>query len=205
MRTYLVNTTAFVHLANGIVHSIPVSFDVQCEPEDARQKIFEVLKGASVSFNFDKDKDVRDVPVILFRTEACYGSGVRDIMEIIRHEVEELGNVDIPNYILNHYPLPEELQSKLAEFITFCEYGACPFDEGLFREILDAVGKHKGVPVRYGLWLATEETVKECYLDGGDGAIDAYPTSPVILSDLGPDGMLFGYAEFPEKIHGPEH
>lgn len=200
MRIYLVNTTAYIHLPNSIVHSFPVSFDVRCEPGESQQKIFETLKGAGISFNWDKEKDVREVPEVLYRTEAYSGSGVRDIMEIIRFEVDELGNVDIPNFILNHYSLSEELQSKLAEFITYCKHGAYTFDENMFRQILDTIGKQKGTPIRYGIWLAEKEIVEQDYLLGVEGEINAYKTSPIILSDLGPDGFLFAYAEMPRII-----
>lgn len=59
--------------------------------------------------------------------------------------------------------------------------------------------------VKYALWLADEETVmdKECgyerYIDDECG-VEAYETGPIVLSELGYDGTLYGYAEMPEAI-----
>ena len=139
---------------------------------------------------------------VLYRNESCYGSGVRDVIDIIHHEYHALGNTDIFEYCLNNYNLSEGLKENLrqdiswfeSEFQRCGEYPSSLNDdiENLIRELSALTGKE----IRYALWLAPENTVRELY-DGTDGNIDAYETSEIILSDLGPDGILFAYQDNP--------
>lgn len=203
MRTYLVNTTAIIRLGNGTEHAFPISIEVRCEPEDSQQEIFKAMKNASLGFRSYGKNDIEEIPEVLYRTEEYSGSGVRDIMEIIENEVCELGNADIPKYMLEHYAFPEELQSMLQTIKDQCEFGINPTREQthkIFRVALDQIGSQRGMKITCGLWLAGRDEVEEHYLRGEDGKIDAYQTSPVILSDLGPEGYLFAYPEEPKKI-----
>lgn len=142
----------------------------------------------------------------LYRTESYSGSGVRDIRDVINYEMAELQNTDIPQYVLGHYALPDELRKELEDILSLEPTGEYPFtgDRGQLLNTIDAllkeVGDLKGTPVRYGLWLAPYETVRLRYCQPGGRDIDRYPTSDVILSDLGQDGILFGYGEQPRKI-----
>lgn len=48
--------------------------------------------------------------------------------------------------------------------------------------------------------MADRETVIELY-DGTEDNISEYETSEAVISDLGGDGVLFGYEEMPEEIN----
>ena len=142
---------------------------------------------------------------ILYRNDSCYGSGVRDVFDVIHHEYHALGNTDIFEYCLNHYNLSEGLKKNLRQDIgwfenEFQKYGEYPCSlnddiENLIRELSALTGKE----IRYALWLASETTVHELYY-GDDGNILAYETSDVVLSFLEEDGALFGYPELPKPL-----
>lgn len=66
--------------------------------------------------------------------------------------------------------------------------------------IIAEVSKQTKIDVKYGLWLADRETVIELY-DGTEDNISEYETSEAVISDLGGDGVLFGYEEMPEEIN----
>lgn len=123
--------------------------------------------------------------MIEYRTESCYGSGVRDLAAILTYEIEELGN--------------DGTLDELAErgLIPNIEPDAEPNEEigdTVVREINKATGRN----FKYGLWLASEDAVRNLY-DGSD-SIDAYETSDTVLIDLGYDGRLYAYETLPEPI-----
>ena len=144
-------------------------------------------------------------PPYLYRTESCSGSGVRDVIDVIHYEMAELQNTDIPVYVLEHYAFPEDLETELRDILSLADDEDYPFtfDRGHFLDVVsrmvDEIGRQKGIPVRYALWLAEEDVVRNRYNLPG-GTVDRYSVSPVVLSDLGPDGILFGYAEMPAKM-----
>ena len=144
-------------------------------------------------------------PSFLYRTESFSGSGVRDVIDVIHYEIADLGNTDIPIYVLKNYNFPEELEKELRDILSLAGDEDYPFtfDRGHFLDVVarmvDEIGRQKGVSVKYALWLADEDVVRNWYNLSG-GSIDKYPVSPVVLSDLGPEGALFGYAEMPTKM-----
>ena len=78
------------------------------------------------------------------------------------------------------------------------------YDEIYWQEVQEAledVFMHDlPIRVRYALWLAPSDTVIEHYARPG-GRIDAYDVSDaIVLSDLGYDGVLFGFEKNPEPI-----
>ena len=131
---------------------------------------------------------------------------MRGIRDIIEYEMAELRNADIPRYVLGRYALSDGLRKDLEDILALEESGEYPFtgDRGQLLDTIDAllkeVGDLKGTPVRYGLWLAPYETVRLRYCSPGSRDIDRYQTSDIVLSDLGEDGILFGYGEQPRKI-----
>lgn len=142
----------------------------------------------------------------LYRTESYAGSKVREIRDIIEYEMAELRNTDIPRYVLSSYALSDGLRKDLEDILALEESGEYPFTGGrgdlldTIDALLKEVGDLTGTPVRYGLWLAPYETVRLRYCSLGSRDIDRYPTSDIVLSDLGEDGILFGYGEQPRKI-----
>ncbi len=137
-------------------------------------------------------------PATLFRTENYSGSGQRDLEKIIAFEMEELGNTDIPEYILTHYNLPDNIKKDLKLTLKSKDNGEYPFvsDRKSFKKLihdtLDTIAEQIGFQPRLGLWLANKDAVQTLY-GGTEEDIQEYPTSPCILSDLGEDGILFGY------------
>lgn len=150
-----------------------------------------------------------DMSHIGYRNEACFGAGVRDALSVIVHEICELGNDDILEYAVNGVGVTDSTRVLLNGLL-----GRLAGDDADRENLTDAVAdaaralladlsSTAGFNIRYALWLADRDSVKRNY--GGDEAgsdVKAYRTSPVILSDLGPDGILFGYGEEPEPIAG---
>ena len=140
---------------------------------------------------------------LLYRTENYSGAGVRDLSEIISYEMTELRNRDIPEYILENYDLPKELKKELKRMLALDEEYPFTFDRDEFEttmnKVVEEIGRQKGLHLRYGLWLAEVETVLLRY-NGTVADTFAHGTSPVVLSNLGPDGVLFAYEELPTGI-----
>lgn len=125
--------------------------------------------------------------MIEYRTESCYGSGVRGLADILTHEIEELGNEEILDDLVANGLLTD----AALEVGPHEEIG-----DAVVREMNLATGKE----FKYGLWLASKEAVRLLY-DGSEDDIDAYETSDTVLVDLGYDGRLYAYETMPEPIH----
>ena len=140
---------------------------------------------------------------LLFRTENYSGTGVRDLSDIISYEMTELRNRDIPEYVLAHYDLPKKLRRKLEDMLALNEEYPFVFDRDEFEttmeKVIQEIGRQKGLNLHYGLWLAEVGNVLLRY-NGTVADTFAYGTSPVVLSNLGPDGVLFAYEELPTSI-----
>lgn len=138
---------------------------------------------------------------IMYRSEDSYGSGVRDIIQIMVYEIYELGNTDILEYISEHY-LDAEDKKVVAQLIMMIESGDELSEddiENLCEELVDKINKKTNHNLKYALWLADKNVVEDMYAYDTLN-IDAYNTSDVILSDLGYDGILFAYDEEPQPI-----
>ena len=140
---------------------------------------------------------------ILYRCETCYGSGVRNAEDVILHEIFELRNTDILCYCLDKYGLTRMGFNRTLESLIKATDNGDELDEEEIRLVVKDLLKHieaiTGHAVRFALWLTTKQAAKELY-EGTEESLDAYHTGPVILSDLGEDGILFGYESNPEKI-----
>lgn len=138
---------------------------------------------------------------IMYRSEDSYGSGVRDILDIMTFEIYELKNIDILEYTLDHYlqnsNIEETVENMIADIEIFNEeevYKVC-------KLIINEINKQTDHNLKYALWLAEYDAVSNIY-SFNESSIEAYNTSDIILSDLGYDGILFGYDEKPEPIEG---
>ena len=143
------------------------------------------------------------IPQILYRTEQYSGSGKRDAVDVLTFEVFDLRNTDILEYCLSHYDLRRMHFDITIRTLMDIIQDNDDVEEKDIRTIMKDLLKHielnTGHCIRYILWLASKDEVKDNY-EGTEGCIDAYKTGPVILSDLGNDGILFGYDNLPEKI-----
>ena len=151
---------------------------------------------------------------VMFRTETFSGSGVRRLADIIEHEMSELRNKDIPQYVLNHYKdrlsgalrtdfeiiLGEDPNGLYPYIGDGCGRGASGRNDlrRLISGMIAAVGGN--THLNYGLWLASRKEVIDHYTVTPGDCIDAYPVSPFIFSDLGADGILFGYELRPMNL-----
>lgn len=136
---------------------------------------------------------------VMYRSEDSYGSGVRDILDIMTFEIYELKNIDILEYTLDHYlqnsNIKETVENMIADIEIFSEeevYKIC-------KLIINEINKQTDHNLKYALWLAEYDAVSNIY-SFDESSIEAYNTSDIILSDLGYDGILFGYGEEPELI-----
>ena len=138
---------------------------------------------------------------IKYRTEMSVTSE-RRALPLMLFEITELHNTDILEYVRDHYDLPRILKQNTDEYIqTIAEIE--PGDdvvEYLLKEILGCIEDETGVKVEFALWLASKKAVKEFY-EGNERTIYGYDTTgSVILSDLGYDGTLYGFAELPQSV-----
>lgn len=155
----------------------------------------------------------------LWRNEE-FSNKVRTAKEVIMFEVFELGNVDIPDTVYQNYIVPNKkhLQScGFSEAINRIELFANEENalclnkdqdlldkepeqcEQFANDILSIVKAITGINVKYVLWLADKQAVKQFY-GGNDENILEYETSHIILSNLGWQGYLFGYTDMPRPV-----
>lgn len=143
--------------------------------------------------------------MLRYRTETFSGIGPRDAAEVMAFETFELGNTDIPEYLCSHQlkgsSLAPALESITKELDDNGFVDDMSWDEKVdfFREVLGDLSKVAGVNITHALWLADPNTVLNFYGKDLtlDSYIDAYEPGPVILTDLGHDGTLYGYGHDP--------
>lgn len=145
----------------------------------------------------------RNNATIKYRSESYSGSMVREISDVIRFEVFELGNTDILEYIKRYFPRNSSIVQRLADIIDellrngyvddFSEADQLQFVNFMISELNQILGKK----VCYALWLADHAAVLAFY--GAD--VEEYETGTIILSDLGAEGVLYGYENYPEPVN----
>lgn len=139
-----------------------------------------------------------------FRTESFSGSKVRKAIDVMKYEIFDLGNTDILK-TLKTTILKNSIFIKEIEKIEF-ELEENGYVDDLFenekldfcQKILDEIHFVTNKKIKYALWLADLEIVKK-YYKGSNSNIDIYKTTNIILSNLGLDGILYGYEEMPIK------
>ena len=147
---------------------------------------------------------------IMYRSESFSGSGVYEVKKVIEFEICILGNIDILDYCLEHYNLTPTLKESLSELMDFIEKDNVIIEDlddptkidytyYLIDRLVDEISMLVGHPIKYAIWLADLDTVREIYSDSDDD-IEAYEISDVVLSDLGEDGKLFGYETFAQSM-----
>lgn len=119
--------------------------------------------------------------MLRYRTETFSGIGPRDAADVMAFETFELGNTDIPEYLCSHQlkgsSLAPALESITKELDDNGFVDDMSWDEKVdfFREVLGDLSKVAGVNITHA----------------------AYEPGPVILTDLGHDGALYGYDHDP--------
>lgn len=129
-----------------------------------------------------------------YRTESVSGSGVRDLMDIIRYEVIELRNSQTLEYCHKKFDMvgdiPDPMSEESDEILEIRL-------EAWIYELWGRIGEK----YQYALWLTTKDNVKEFY-DGTDEDIDEYYIKKnwIVLDDGGVDGILFAMPKRPEPV-----
>lgn len=155
-----------------------------------------------------------------YRTEAFFGSGIRDAVEVMAYEINTLGNTDILRTLgeglLRDTATGKEMLS-IAEQLTSDGEGAEDlfYIKDLCRTALKEIEAKTGVQVKYVLWLADYDDVLNKFWawafgiydssqpvpEPEEGEIEAYEIGPVILSSGdGDGGMLYGYSSLPQPL-----
>lgn len=139
-----------------------------------------------------------------YRSEIPYGSGVRNLKELIAFEISELGNSDIVLFFNEVYKLnldSEYDENSNKELDLMIQENYSYYTEKIINFITKKFNcKSSNLNA---VWLATKEAVSEFYCKGySDKNIDEYilPSKYLIISDLGFDGTLIAYTEQP-TIH----
>ena len=133
-----------------------------------------------------------------YRSEDCYGSGVREIKAVIAYETSELGNSDIWEYCLEHYQLSSRTRELAADILSTLDDGGCLYellDDAIDSLILDLTSSF-GFEPRFCLWLSDYDSVSYYY---GKPTTKCQPSS-AILSDLEDEGTLYAYFNEPEEL-----
>ena len=140
-------------------------------------------------------ESINKYPKILYRSESSLNSE-RDAISVMKFEIEELENEDIFDYVLDNYKLSKQLKNDIKNYIDDREGNL----KNILENILFELKKQTGKNIKYVLWLAEKDTVIDMY-DGEENGIDVYETKDgVVLSDLGYDGILFGFEKLPKPI-----
>ena len=153
--------------------------------------------------------------MIRYRTETFSGLGERNAAEVMSYETFEMGNVDILETLINTiFKDRLEINERCFYYMNAINNSGLDemptFEEGVkfFQEVLTEIKAATGHEIKYALWLADLDDVKDKSFYGkyieSDDDIDAYETGPVILSELGCDGALYGYTTLPQCINHEE-
>ena len=153
---------------------------------------------------------------IRYRTETAYGEGYRDAVDVMTYETYELGNTDILKTLSSEFfTRNQALQDQCNNLIDELEENGYVDDfseedwNQFFKTALQEIEKITGYKIHYVLWLADKGTALDPeegygqYIEN-ENDIVAYKIGQIVLSDLGYDGTLYGYTEYPEPLVNKE-
>ena len=135
-----------------------------------------------------------------YRDDNLFGSGNTNPIDVIYFECKELGNTDIPTYMVNH---PRELTGAQIDYLRQIANGAS-IDEFRLKEIIKFYIEKRN----YCIWLCNSpKDVYDAYIDRTCSntekpeykkykkQISKYtiPKDAIILSDCGIDGKLYAW------------
>ena len=152
-----------------------------------------------------------------YRNPNYGGAQIINLEEILWHEIGDMGNSDVLDFMIEHCGLEVDYLAKPEDSFTPEELDNLPKTEieSVLREetghiffenyasyvekILDNLESKLGTRKLYGLWLTTREGVKR-YCGKGSAFIDEYQITDKTLpiSDLRGDGTLFVYTQGPD-------
>lgn len=140
---------------------------------------------------------------VLYRNNNAFGDNVRKPLDVMVYEIFELGNTDIIEYCTEHYSLSNDLRNDIDDIIDNID----DIDEedviSVIKMLLSELNELYGRPIKEVIWLASLDAVNDLYDGTDDNAdIEAYCVEDaIILSNLGYDGLLFGFFERPKILN----
>ncbi len=148
-----------------------------------------------------------------FRNPDYAGDGEADPVKVMLFEIMELGNTDILDTLLESDLIKNsDIIERMKSASEYIEENGGPgyYDEDdytdddraikeLIKSIPDEIARTTGKTINFVLWLASKSDVETQYDGTGDNILE-YPTSDIILSNLGNDGALFGYETRPKPV-----
>ena len=128
-----------------------------------------------------------------YRNESYSGSGVRDLMDVIYFEIEELDNMDILYTMSKFYGLDFSNYIETEDDYEFvhpeCYQKVFDVIAGFVEKKLSADRKNLEA-----IWLTTKEAVDKIYSKYGKKVTGySFTEDWIPISDLGEDGTLFVY------------
>lgn len=141
-----------------------------------------------------------------YRTENCYGSGVRDLVKVVEFEIFELLNLDILEYLTAEYDGMEYLDFISTEDVVN-EDQLFSLKNRILRDVKTLVTEQLGDYPHSVIWLTTFKGLKMYLTEDGE---DYYEYSLeglkegddfMILSNLGDDGILIAFKNKPIMQH----
>lgn len=148
---------------------------------------------------------------VRFRTEAFSGLGERNIVDVMCFETFELGNTDILETLQEGVLKGNSICDLFGPIIDYLEganvsncYENIKDQTAFFEKVVNEIRSVTGLDIKYVLWLADKATVTDREWYGRDMAddldFDSYEIGPVVLSELGYDGTLYGYVDLPISL-----
>lgn len=154
-----------------------------------------------------------------YRSEVLFGEGYRDAAKVMAHETFILGNTDICDTLSETILKNEKIAEDLSVLSKLIGNGSCDHPKAIylneiwesqdscegavfFQKVLDEIENKTGKKIKYCLWLVDDPKDLENYcisetLELED--IDCYQETDIVLSDIGSEGKLYGYKNFPEE------
>lgn len=115
-----------------------------------------------------------------YRTEDLYGSGERDLLSVVTHEIEELGNEDVFDYFKEQFGEDKTEEDLFAYLQSLYKKGfvSCVWLCSSIEDLMGSYPPMDGEVKEYGY------DVKKYLFDEGDS---------IAVSDLGEPGKLIAY------------
>ena len=142
---------------------------------------------------------------MMCRIEDAFGSGHRDIADVLNYEIIVLENIDIFECLSVNEVLPIQLRERMIscmnDKLTYgCIQQSTEELKIFIRQVIESLNESYGVNFSHCLWLCKKKCVRELYGKSAFDKIDYYEESDVILSDLGVCGKLYAYTYNPNPI-----
>lgn len=142
--------------------------------------------------------------LVAYRNDTLYGSGVAKLEDIIRFEMEELGNSDTPSTLLDNFKVLRAEGNDIEDLIDIIDSGDFTEDnlgeEEINRNVnlLMNVIKRTYPEAKYGLWLGTKDSIDKNY-EGNATAYTIEYEKPISDLGLSDQGCLFVYSKHPSN------